>query len=142
MTVQTNGWVPSKSPAVESGGKAKTNAKTNRTTYFDFMGSSRLCFSWAKGKPKPHAQSVDPVSLALQTGPECAVEPVSVLRLLAGLLLRPLPIGFLFPSDLVRTSHAAHQSTGTGADGRTSSGIPGDSPSNHSNRCTAGSAAD
>jgi hypothetical protein len=61
--------------------------------------------------------------------------------MLGGLLLCPLLISFLFSSDLVRTSHAAHQSTGAGADGRTSSGIPGDSPSNRSNRCTADGAA-
>jgi hypothetical protein len=61
--------------------------------------------------------------------------------MLGGLLLPPLPLSFLFPSDLVRTSHAAHQSTGAGADGGPSSGIPGDSPSNHSDRCTADSAA-
>jgi hypothetical protein len=60
----------------------------------------------------------------------------------AGLLLCPLPISFLFPSDLVRTSHAAHQSTGAGADGRTSSNIPDDSPSNRSDRRTANTAAD
>jgi hypothetical protein len=106
------------------------------------MGSSRLCFSWAKGKPKPHAQSVDRVSLALQTGLESTVEPVSVLGLLAGLLLRPLPLGFLFPSDLVRTSHAAHQSTGTGADGRPSSGIPGDRAAGQADGTTADTAAD
>jgi hypothetical protein len=61
--------------------------------------------------------------------------------MLGGLLLCPLPLSFLFPSDLVRTSHAAYQSTGAGADGCTSSCIPGDSPSNHSDRCTADSAA-
>jgi hypothetical protein len=93
-------------------------------------------------KPKLHTQSVDGVTLSLQTGLECAVELVSVPKMLGGLLLCPLLISFLFPSDLVRTSHAAQQSTGAGADGRTSSGIPGDSPSNHSDRCTADTAAD
>ncbi|MFO7644843.1 MAG: hypothetical protein R6W95_10705, partial [Desulfosarcina sp.] len=37
VDVQTSGRVPSKSPAVDSGGRAKTNTKTNRTTFFDCM---------------------------------------------------------------------------------------------------------
>jgi len=88
------------------------------------------------------SKSIDRVSFALQTGSISPVEPVSVLRLLGGLLPGPLLLALPLTCYLIRSPHAAQQRSCTGANGRTPSGVPCDSPGNRSNCCTAGAASD
>ena len=87
-------------------------------------------------------KSVDRIPFALQTSLVSAVKPIPGMSLLGGLLLGPLSLGFLLSSCLIRSPHAAQQSSAAGSNGSTSAGITCDSPPRCSNCCTTGGATD